>query len=76
MEKEVFDRLVEEYKELIERTEKLRNFIMDEERFDQLDALNKDLCLAQLKTMESYISVLSIRLSYNVPQNDEIVEEA
>jgi hypothetical protein len=76
MEKEIFERLIEEYKEVIERAEKLRAFIMDEERFEQIDALNKDLCLAQLKTMESYIAVLSIRIGYNAPQNNEVVEEA
>ena len=76
MEKEIFERLIEEYKEVIERAEKLKAFIMDEEKFEQIDALNKDLCLAQLKTMESYIAVLSIRIGYNAPQNNEIVEEA
>lgn len=76
MEKEIFERLIAEYKEVIERAEKLRAFIMDEERFEQIDALNKDLCLAQLKTMESYIAVLSIRIGYNAPQNNEVVEEA
>lgn len=76
MEKEIFERLIEEYKEVIERAEKLRAFIMDEERFEQIDALNKDLCLAQLKTMESYIAVLSIRIGYNAPQNNEVIEEA
>jgi hypothetical protein len=76
MEKEIFERLIAEYKEVIERAEKLKAFIMDEEKFEQIDALNKDLCLAQLKTMESYIAVLSIRIGYNAPQNNEIVEEA
>ena len=76
MENEIFERLIEEYKEVIERAEKLKAFIMDEEKFEQIDALNKDLCLAQLKTMESYIAVLSIRIGYNAPQNNEIVEEA
>lgn len=76
MEKEIFERLIAEYKEVIERAEKLKAFIMDKERFEQIDALNKDLCLAQLKTMESYIAVLSIRIGYNAPQNNEVVEEA
>ena len=76
MEKEIFERLIAEYKEVIERAEKLRVFITDDEKFEQIDALNKDLCIAQLKAMESYISVLSIRIGYNAPQNNEIVEEA
>lgn len=76
MEKEIFERLIAEYKEVIERAEKLRAFIMDEEKFGKIDALNKDLCVAQLKVMESYIAVLSIRIGYNAPENNEIVEEA
>jgi hypothetical protein len=76
MEKEIFERLIEEYREVIERAEELRAFITDDEKFEQIDALNKDLCLAQLKTMESYIAVLSIRIGYNAPQNNEVVEEA
>ncbi len=76
MEKEIFERLIAEYKEVIERAEKLRAFITDEEKFEQIDALNKDLCVAQLKAMETYIAVLSIRIGYNAPQNNEIVEEA
>lgn len=76
MEKEIFERLIAEYKEVIERAEKLRAFIMDEEKFEKLDALNKDLCISQLKAMETYIAVLSIRIGYNAPENNEIVEEA
>ena len=65
MEKEVFDRMLAEFKENSERTNKLRDFILDQEKFNTLDNLNKDLLIAQLKSMESYISILSIRIGLN-----------
>lgn len=64
MEKEVFERLLIEYNELLEKINKLRNFILGDS-FNEIDELNKDLCLSQLHAMETYISVLSIRLAYN-----------
>ena len=65
MEKEVFDRMLAEFKENSERTNNLRDFILDQEKFNTLDNLNKDLLIAQLKSMESYISILSIRIGLN-----------
>ena len=49
---------------------------MDTEKFDQLDNLNKDLLIAQLKAMEAYISVLSIRIGLNsqVSKDQEVSE--
>ena len=65
MEKEVFDRMLVEFKENSERTNNLRDFILNQEKFNTLDNLNKDLLIAQLKSMESYISILSIRIGLN-----------
>jgi hypothetical protein len=65
MTQEVLDRMLVEFQENGERTNKLRAFILDTEKFDQLDNLNKDLLIAQLKAMEAYISILSIRIGLN-----------
>lgn len=65
MTQEVLDRMVVEFQENGERTNKLRAFILDEEKFNVLDNLNKDLLIAQLKAMETYVSILSIRIGLN-----------
>lgn len=65
MTQEVLDRMIVEFQEVGERTNKLRNFILDTENFDKIDNLNKDLMIAQLKAMEAYVSVLSIRIGLN-----------
>lgn len=65
MTQEVLDRMLVEFQENGERTNKLRAFILDEEKFNELDNLNKDLLIAQLKAMEAYISILSIRIGLN-----------
>lgn len=70
MNKEVFNRMLQEFQELSERTNKYREFILDEEKFNKLDMINRDLLIAQLKAMETYISILSIRLGINgTPEN-------
>lgn len=76
MTQEVLDRMLVEFQENGERTNKLREFILDTEKFDQLDNLNKDLLIAQLKAMEAYISVLSIRIGLNsqVSKDQEVNE--
>ena len=76
MTQEVLDRMLVEFQENGERTNKLREFILDTEKFDQLDNLNKDLLIAQLKAMEVYISVLSIRIGLNsqVSKDQEVTE--
>lgn len=76
MEKEIFERMLTEYQELVERTGNLIDFIKNDDKFNELDALNKDLCIAQAKAMETYLGVLSIRIGYNAPENNEIIEEA
>ena len=68
MEKEVFERLLKEFTEVNERANKLKDFILDEEKVKTVDNLNKDLLIAQLKAMEAYLSVLSIRIGLNAPR--------
>ena len=74
MEKVVFDRLIIEFNENNERADKLRNFILNDEKFNEIDNLNKDLMIAQLKAMEAYLSVLSIRIGLNASQEDVVSE--
>ena len=76
MTQEVLDRMLVEFQENGERTNKLRAFILDEEKFNALDNLNKDLMIAQLKAMEAYISILSIRIGLNsrVEDNTEVTD--
>ena len=68
MEKEVFERLLKEFSEVNERANKLKDFILDEEKIKKVDNLNKDLLIAQLKAMEAYLSILSIRIGLNAPR--------
>ena len=68
MEKEVFERLLKEFTEVNERANKLKDFILDEEKIKKVDNLNKDLLIAQLKAMEAYLSILSIRIGLNAPR--------
>lgn len=72
MEKSTFQRMIEEFNEVNNRVIKLRDFILGENS-KEVDNLNKDLLIAQLKAMEAYISVLSIRIGLNA-QKDEIQE--
>lgn len=72
MEQAVFQRMLGEFNEVNERAVKLRDFILGD-KFKEVDNLNKDLLVAQLKAMEAYVSVLSIRIGLNAPK-DEISE--
>lgn len=72
MKQAVFQRMLGEFNEVNERAVKLRDFILGD-KFKEVDNLNKDLLVAQLKAMEAYISVLSIRIGLNAPK-DEISE--
>lgn len=72
MEQAVFQRMLGEFNEVNERAVKLRDFILGD-KFKEVDNLNKDLLVAQLKAMGAYISVLSIRIGLNAPK-DEISE--
>ena len=68
MKKEVFERLLKEFSEVNERASKLKDFILDEKKIKEVDNLNKDLLIAQLKAMEAYLSILSIRIGLNAPR--------
>lgn len=66
MEENTFDRILIEFKELKEKIDKLTNFLLKES--DSVDNLNKDLLIAQLKAMETYLTILSIRIGLNTPK--------
>lgn len=70
MEKEVFERMLSEFNELNERVTNCREFLLDEEKSKVLDALNRDLLVAQLKSMEAYLSILSVRIGLNAPREE------
>ena len=76
MTQEVLNRMLTEFQENGERTNALRAFILDTEKFDALDNLNKDLLIAQLKAMEAYISILSIRIGLNSRVDEVTTDEA
>lgn len=78
MTQEVFNQLLVAFQENGDRTNKLREFILNTEEFEKLDNLNRDLMIAQLKAMEAYLSILSIRIGLNAKQSEdsaEIIEE-
>ena len=70
MEKEVFERMLSEFNELNERVTNCREFLLDEEKSKVLDALNRDLLVAQIKSMEAYLSILSVRIGLNAPREE------
>lgn len=72
MEQAVFQGMLGEFNEVNERANKLREFILSD-KSKEVDNLNRDLLIAQLKAMEAYVSVLSIRIGLNA-QKDEISE--
>ena len=71
MEKNTFDRLLTEYKELEIKTTKLRDFLINKIDKTSIDNLNKDLLIAQLRAMETYLTILSIRIGLNRPTQEE-----
>lgn len=71
MEKNTFDRLLTEYKELEIKTTKLRDFLINKVDKTSIDNLNKDLLIAQLRAMETYLTILSIRIGLNRPTQEE-----
>ena len=70
MEKEVFERMLSEFEELNKKVTNCRNFLLNEEKSKVLDALNRDLLVAQLKAMEAYLSILSVRIGLNAPREE------
>jgi hypothetical protein len=69
---ETFERLLNEFKDLNEKVSKLRSFILEDHK--DIDNLNRDLLIAQLKAMEAYISILSIRIGLNAPKDDNVTD--
>ena len=56
-----------------EETKATKGFIVEMfknplEKIKEVDNLNKDLLIAQLKAMEAYLSILSIRIGLNAPR--------
>lgn len=65
MEQATFNRMVTEFEELNEKTNKLRDFLLTKVDKVPMDNLNRDLLISQLKAMEAYQSILSIRIGLN-----------
>lgn len=71
MKEEVFNQLITDYKELEIKTTKLRDFLINKIDKTSIDNLNKDLLIAQLRAMEAYLTILSIRIGLNRPTQEE-----
>lgn len=71
---EFFDRMLDEFKELNEKTTKLRDFLVNNVKEADIDNLNKDLLVGQLKAMETYLTILSVRIGLNAPKEQEAGE--
>lgn len=65
MEQTTFNRMVIEFEELNEKTNKLRDFLLTKVDKVSMDNLNRDLLISQLKAMEAYQGILSIRIGLN-----------
>ena len=75
MEKETLNRMLEEYKALSEKIDHLRAFILDEEKFNAVDTLNRDMLITQLKAMETYQCALSVRIGLNANAAESEIPE-
>ena len=71
MKEEVFNQLIIDYKELESKTTELRDFLIHKVDKTSIDNLNKDLLIAQLRAMETYLTILSIRIGLNRPTQEE-----
>ena len=65
MEQTTFNRMVTEFEKLNEKTNKLRDFLLTKADKVSMDNLNRDLLISQLKAMEAYQGILSIRIGLN-----------
>ena len=65
MEQTTFNRMVTEFEELNKKTNKLRDFLLTKADKVPMDNLNRDLLISQLKAMEAYQGILSIRIGLN-----------
>ena len=71
MKEEIFNQLITDYKELEIKTTELRDFLIHKIDKTSIDNLNKDLLIAQLRAMEAYLTILSIRIGLNRPTQEE-----
>ena len=71
MKEEVFNQLITDYKELESKTTELRDLLIHKVDKTSIDNLNKDLLIAQLRAMETYLTILSIRIGLNRPTQEE-----
>lgn len=71
MKEEVFNQLITDYKELESKTTELRDFLIHKIDKTSINNLNKDLLIAQLRAMETYLTILSIRIGLNRPTQEE-----
>lgn len=76
MTQEVFNEMLVEFEENIKRVDKLREFILNNEKFEETNNfnLNRDLMISQLKAMEAYLSILSIRIGLNAKFSEDSAE--
>ena len=65
MEQATFNRMVTEFEELNKKTNKLRDFLLTKADKVSMDNLNRGLLISQLKAMEAYQGILSIRIGLN-----------
>lgn len=65
MEQTTFNKMVTKFEELNEETNKLRDFLLTKADKVSMDNLNRDLLISQLKAMEAYQGILSIRIGLN-----------
>lgn len=70
MNKETFNALTKEFSEVKEKVDNLRIFINGQTQNKTIDDLNLDLLISQLKAMETYLSILSIRIGVNAPSEN------
>lgn len=71
MKEETFNQLITDYKELESKTTELRDFLIHKVDKTSIDNLNKDLLIVQLRAMETYLTILSIRIGLNRPTQEE-----
>lgn len=71
MKEEIFNQLITDYKELESKITELRDFLINKVDKTSIDNLNKDLLIAQLRAMEAYLTILSIRIGLNRPTQEE-----
>lgn len=67
----MIDKMMAEHTELYEKIVKLREFITKNIDSNSINNLNKDLLIGQLKAMEAYLSILTVRIGLNIPSKEE-----